>query len=87
MQRMNERPMRNLGLSRRELFETIERNALTALPADDWEFAEWRHARVNLDYHIEVHDFLYCLGIRKLAESGRFGRLRRRREARESGLT
>ena len=36
MQRMNERLMRNLGLSRRELFETIERDALTALPADDW---------------------------------------------------
>ncbi len=59
MQRMNDRPMRNLGPSRRELFETIERDALIALPADDWEFAEWRRARVNLDYHIEVHDFLY----------------------------
>ena len=32
-----------------------------ALPADDWEFAEWRRARVNLDYHIEVHDFLYSV--------------------------
>ena len=61
MRRMNERPMRNLGLSRRELFETIERDALIALPADDWEFAEWRRARVNLDYHIEVHDFLYSV--------------------------
>jgi hypothetical protein len=50
MQRMKDRPMRNLGLSRRELFETIERDALVALPADDWEFAEWRRARVNLDY-------------------------------------
>src|SRR5271169_2950197 len=55
------RPMRNLGLSRRELFEKIERGALTTLPADDWEFAEWRRARVNLDYHIEVHDFLYSV--------------------------
>jgi hypothetical protein len=61
MQRMNQRPMRNLGLSRRELFERIERDALIALPADDWEFAEWRRARVNLDYHIEVHDFLYSV--------------------------
>ena len=39
----------------------IERDALIALPADDWEFAEWRRARVNLDYHIEVHDFLYSV--------------------------
>jgi hypothetical protein len=50
MQRMNDRPMRNLGLSLRGLFETIERDALVALLADDWEFAEWRRARVNLDY-------------------------------------
>jgi transposase len=61
MQRMNERPMRNLGVSRRELFEKIERAVLKDLPADDWEFAEWRRARVNLDYHIEVHDFLYSV--------------------------
>src|SRR5208337_3398817 len=59
MQRMNDRPMRNLGLSRRELFEKIERDALLALPADDWEFAEWRRARVNLDYHIGVHQRRY----------------------------
>jgi len=61
MQRMNERTMRHLGLSRRELFEKIERPALNGLPAEDWEFAEWRRARVNLDYHIEVHDFLYSV--------------------------
>jgi hypothetical protein len=61
MQRMNERTMRHLGLSRRELFENIERAALNGLPVEDWEFAEWRRARVNLDYHIEVHDFLYSV--------------------------
>ena len=61
MQRMNERTMRHLGLSRRELFEKIERAALNGLPAEDWEFAEWWRARVNLDYHIEVHDFLYSV--------------------------
>ena len=61
MQRMNGRPMRKLGVSRRELFETIERSALNKLPDEDWEFAEWRRARVNLDYHIEVHDFLYSV--------------------------
>jgi len=68
MQRMNDRPMRKLGVSRRELFERIERGALSPLPADDWEFAEWGRARVNparacssLDYHIEVHGFLYSV--------------------------
>jgi transposase len=61
MQRMNERPMRKLGVSRRELFEKIERAALNPLPAADWEFAEWKRARVNLDYHIEAHDFFYSV--------------------------
>ena len=61
MQRMNERPMRKLGVSRRELFEKIERAVLNDLPAEDWEFAEWQRARVNLDYHIEAHDFLYSV--------------------------
>jgi transposase len=61
MQRMNERPMRKLGVSRRELFEKIERDALGSLPDADWEFAEWKRARVNLDYHIEVHEFLYSV--------------------------
>jgi hypothetical protein len=37
MQRFNERPMRHLGLSRRELFEKIERAALNALSAEDWQ--------------------------------------------------
>ena len=64
MQRMNGRPMRKLGVSRRELFETIERSALNKLPDEEWEFAEWRRARVNLDYHIEVHDFLYSVRTR-----------------------
>ena len=58
---MNDRPMRKLGVSRRELFEKIERDALNKLPDADWEFAEWRRARVNLDYHIEVHAFLYSV--------------------------
>jgi len=49
------------GVSRRELFEKIERAALNDLPAEDWEFAEWQRARVNLDYHIEAHDFLYSV--------------------------
>src|ERR1700683_3680016 len=54
MQRMNERTVRHLGLRRRELFEKVERAALNGLPTEEWEFAEWGRARVNLDYHIEV---------------------------------
>jgi len=61
METMNGRPMRKLGISRRELFEKIERDALGPLPATDWEFAEWKRARVSIDYHIEVESFFYSV--------------------------
>jgi transposase len=58
---MNSRPMRKLGVSRRELFEKIERDALCPLPETDWEFAEWKRARVSIDYHIEIDGFFYSV--------------------------
>lgn len=58
---MNNRVMRKLGVSRRTLFEEIERSALSALPETDWEFAEWRRSRVNIDYHIEIEGFYYSV--------------------------
>jgi hypothetical protein len=41
--------MRRLGTTRRALFEAIERAALRPLTVEDYTFAEWRLARVNLD--------------------------------------
>lgn len=61
MEAMNSRTMRKLGVSRRELFEKIERDALSPLPEADWEYAEWKRARVNIDYHIEVDGFFYSV--------------------------
>ena len=53
--------MRRLGVSRRELFETVERPALQAVAGADYEYAEWRLARVGLDYHVEVQGFFYSV--------------------------
>jgi transposase len=61
METMNGRTMRKLGVSRRELFEKIEREALSSLPEADWEYAEWKLSRVNIDYHIEVDGFFYSV--------------------------
>ena len=52
LERMNGREMRRLGVSRRQLFETIERPAMQSLPEQDYEYAEWRFARVGIDYHV-----------------------------------
>jgi transposase len=61
VERMNGREMRRLGTSRRELFEAVERPAMQALPPEDHEYAEWRLARVGIDYHVEVLGFLYSV--------------------------
>jgi transposase len=61
LSRMNERPMRRLGISRRQLFEAIERPALLALPAAEYVYAEWRLARVGVDYHVEIDSFFYSV--------------------------
>lgn len=61
VERMNAYVMRRLGLSRSDLFASVERPALRALPASDYEFAEWRLARVGLDYHVEIEGFYYSV--------------------------
>ena len=61
VERMNGREMRRLGTSRRELFEAVERPAMQVLPPEDHEYAEWRLARVGLDYHVEVLGFFYSV--------------------------
>src|SRR4029453_15206629 len=38
-----------------------ERPALRPLPAVPFEYAEWKHARVNLDYHIAVEHHAYSV--------------------------
>ncbi len=59
--RINDYVMRRIKTSRRQLFESLDRPALAPLPDTDHEFAEWRLARVSLDYHIEIDGFYYSV--------------------------
>lgn len=61
VERINAHIMRRLGVSRRHLFETVERPVLVLLPDADYQFAEWRLARVSLDYHVEFDGFFYSV--------------------------
>jgi transposase len=58
---LNARPMRRIGASRRQLFESIDAPALAPLPAEPYEYTEWKKARVAPDYHIEVHGHFYSV--------------------------
>ena len=58
---LNERPFKKLPGSRRSQFEALDRPALQPLPAQPYEYAEWRKARVGLDYHVEVDKHYYSV--------------------------
>lgn len=53
--------MRQVGKSRRQLFEEIERTTLAPLPNVPFEYAEWKSAKVHPDYHVEVDKTFYSV--------------------------
>jgi len=65
---LNGRPMRRLGISRRQLFDELDRPALAALPVEPYVYAEWRQRRVGLDYHVDVDGHYYSVPHRLLRQ-------------------
>jgi transposase len=61
-----ERPLRRLGATRRQLLEEIDRPALKALPIEPYEFSEWRACRVGVDYHVDAGFHYYSVPYRFL---------------------
>jgi transposase len=57
----DERPIRRLGVTRRQLLEEVDRPALKPLPAEPYVFAEWRARRVGIDYHVDVDKHYYSV--------------------------
>ena len=57
----NRRPFQKLEGCRQSLFEELDRPALKPLPRQPYEYAEWRKARVNIDYHVEVDRHYYSV--------------------------
>lgn len=58
---LNDRPFQKLPGTRRTRFDELDRPALRPLPATPYEYADWRKARVNIDYHIEVQRHYYSV--------------------------
>jgi transposase len=60
--KLNDRVMRHVGKSRRELWETIDRPALKPLPEKRYEFITWKKiTSVNIDYHVELEAHFYSV--------------------------
>ncbi|SFX81517.1 Transposase [Marinospirillum alkaliphilum DSM 21637] len=58
---LNQRPFRKLPGNRQEHFETIDRPALQPLPAEPYTYAEWKKARVHMDYHVAFDGHYYSV--------------------------
>lgn len=58
---LNNRPFKKLPGSRQEAFEKLDAPYLKPLPAKRYEMAEFKVARVNVDYHIEYAGHYYSV--------------------------
>jgi transposase len=61
LKQLNNRVMQGYGVSRRELFEQVDQAALKQFPTQPFVFGQWKQAKVNLDYHIEVDGHYYSV--------------------------
>ena len=58
---LNSKPFQKLPGCRNQLFDALDRPALNPLPPKPYQYAEWKKATVNVDYHIEVDRHYYSL--------------------------
>lgn len=61
LKELNNRPFKKLPGCRQEAFEKIDAPYLKALPTKRYELAEFKTARVNVDYHIEYAGHYYSV--------------------------
>jgi transposase len=61
LKELNEREMEHLQKSRRQLFEELDQPVLHPLPQEPYEYATWKNARVNIDYHVEFEKHFYSV--------------------------
>ncbi len=60
----DQRLLRHVGRTRRQLFEEIDAPHLKALPAEPYGLAEWRVRKVGLDYHVDIEGHFYSVPYR-----------------------
>ena len=65
---LNDRPFKKLDGCRRSLFEELDRPAMRPLPARPYEYAVWKLATVNVDYHVEVERHYYSVPYQLVGE-------------------
>lgn len=57
----NDRAFQKRPGSRRSLFEELDRPALSPLPAERYQFAQWHKVRPHVDYHVSIDQHHYSV--------------------------
>lgn len=69
LERYNDRLLsREIG-TRRSRFNELDRPALKPLPAQPYQYATWKKARVHLDYHVELERRYYSVPSRLIGKT------------------
>ena len=61
MDDLNQREMKQLGASRKALFDSLDKPALKPLPVQRYLYTESKRAKVGPDYHIEYRQHYYSV--------------------------
>lgn len=57
----NHQPFQKMKTSRQELFETVDKPALKPLPSQRYQYAQWKKAKIHIDYHFLSDDHHYSV--------------------------
>jgi transposase len=60
----NSRLFQKMQISRCELFESIDKPTLKSLPTEKYAYADWKKAKVHIDYHVTLDDHHYSVPCR-----------------------
>jgi len=61
VEKLNERPFQKLPGNRKDWFQTLDKPALKPLASEPYPYAEWKKARVHIDYHVEIEGHYYSV--------------------------
>jgi transposase len=61
LEKFNDKIMKKIGKSRKELFLTLDKPNMMPLPAIPFEFAEWKKVKPGPDYHVSFEKHLYSV--------------------------
>lgn len=68
LEEFNNVKFQKLNYSRRSLFEEMEKSVLKELPSSRYVVAEWKRAKLNIDYHVQLEGCYYSAPYRLRGE-------------------